>query len=50
MTSRLFAYNSVVGVIDDPAHLEPALHALVEGGFAESEVGILSGVAGVSHP
>jgi hypothetical protein len=43
----LFPYKSVVAVIDDAAYLEAAVHALVDAGFAEADVGILSGEAGV---
>jgi hypothetical protein len=46
---RLFPYNSVVAVIDDAAHLEAAVDALLAGGFAEADVGILSGAAGVQR-
>ena len=46
---RLFPYNSVVAVIDDPAHLDDAVHALQEAGFAESDVGVLCGQAGVQR-
>ena len=44
---RLFPYNSVVGVIDDPSDVEAAVQGLVEGGFAESDVNVLCGDAGV---
>lgn len=43
----LFPYNSVVGVIDDPSELDEAVQGLVASGFAESEVNVLSGNAGV---
>ncbi|CAA9498154.1 MAG: hypothetical protein AVDCRST_MAG38-3000 [uncultured Solirubrobacteraceae bacterium] len=45
--SRLFPYNSVVGIIDDEARLEAALQALLAAGFAEAEVRVLAGEAGV---
>jgi hypothetical protein len=44
---RLFPYNSVVGVIDDPSDLEAAVEELVASGFAESDVNVLCGTAGV---
>jgi hypothetical protein len=44
---RLFPYNSVVGVIDDPSDLEAAVEELVASGFAESDVNVLCGAAGV---
>ena len=45
--TRLFPYNSVVGIIDDEARLEAALHALVAAGFSEAQVHVLAGEAGV---
>jgi hypothetical protein len=45
--SRLFPYNSVVGILDDEARLEAALEALLAAGFAEAEVRVLAGAAGV---
>jgi hypothetical protein len=45
--SRLFPYNSVVGIVDDDARLEAALEALLAAGFAEAEVRVLAGAAGV---
>jgi uncharacterized protein (UPF0261 family) len=44
---RLFPYNSVVGVIDDPSDLEAAVEGLVASGFAESDVNVLCGERGV---
>lgn len=44
---RLFPYNSVVGVIDDPSELEAAVQELVASGFAESDVHVLCGDDGV---
>ena len=44
---RLFPYNSVVGVIDDPADLEAAVEELVTRGFDESDVNVLCGENGV---
>lgn len=44
---RLFPYNSVVGVIDDPSDLEAAVEELVGSGFAESSVNVLCGERGV---
>lgn len=38
-----------MAVIDDPAHLEEAVHSLVKSGFDEADVGILSGAAGVQR-
>ena len=46
-SSRLFPYNSVVGIIDDRAQLEAAVQALLAAGFAEAEVRVLAGAAGV---
>ena len=43
----LFPYNSVVGVIDDPSDVEAAVQELIESGFAESDVNVLCGDAGV---
>ena len=45
--SRLFPYNSVVGIVDDGARLEAAVDALIGSGFAESDVRVLAGEAGV---
>jgi hypothetical protein len=44
---RLFPYNSVVGVIDDPTDLEAAVEELVASGFDESDVNVLCGESGV---
>jgi hypothetical protein len=44
---RLFPYNSVVGVIDDPSDLEATVEGLVASGFAESDVNVLCGERGV---
>jgi hypothetical protein len=45
--SRLFPYNSVVGIVDDAARLEAAVQALLAAAFAEGEVHVLAGEAGV---
>jgi hypothetical protein len=44
---RLFPYNSVVGIVDDEARLEAAVHALLASGFAESAVHVLAGETGI---
>ena len=44
---RLFPYNSVVGIVDDEARLEAVVQALLASGFAEAEVHVLAGEAGV---
>lgn len=43
---RLFPYNAVVAVIDDPTELASAVETLAASGFAEAEVGVLCGEAG----
>jgi hypothetical protein len=46
---KLFPYQTVVGVIDDPTNLETALEGLVEGGFGEADVHVLCGARGVAQ-
>lgn len=46
---RLFPYQTVVGVIDDPERLEAALQGLVTSGFGEADVSVLCGAAGVKR-
>ncbi len=47
--SKLFPYNTVVGVIDDAESLEMAVQTLAAAGFAESSVQVLSGERGVER-
>jgi hypothetical protein len=44
---RLFPYNTVVGVVDDPKQLDATVQGLVDTGFAESQVSVLCGRRGV---
>jgi hypothetical protein len=46
---RLFPYQTVVGVVDDPADLEAAVQELVSSGFVESEVHVLCGTSGIQQ-
>jgi hypothetical protein len=46
---KLFPYQTVVGVVDDPAELEAAVQALVSNGFDETEVHVLCGARGVEQ-
>jgi hypothetical protein len=46
---KLFPYQSVVGVVDDPGDLEDAVQALISSGFGESEVHVLCGTSGVQQ-
>ena len=46
---RLFPYQTVVGVVDDPDELEAAVRGLLSNGFDESEVHVLCGARGVEQ-
>lgn len=46
---RLFPYQSVVGVIDNPGDLETAVDDLVASGFGESDVHVLCGTSGIEQ-
>ena len=46
---RMFLYQTVVGVVDDPADLEAAVQELVSSGFVESEVHVLCGTRGIQQ-
>jgi hypothetical protein len=41
-----FPWNSVVGVIDDAAHVETAVAALIASGYSEAGIKVLAGEAG----
>jgi hypothetical protein len=44
---RLFPYNTVVGVIDDPEHVVSAVDTLATDGFTEGNVQVLCGEPGI---
>ena len=46
---RLFPYNTVVGVVDEPSGLEAAVSDLVDHGFAESHIHVLCGEDGIQQ-
>ena len=47
--NRLFPYQTVVGVVDDPDELEAAVRALLSNGFDEAEVHVLCGARGIEQ-
>jgi hypothetical protein len=44
---RLFPYNTVVGIIDEPDQLDTTVSALIDSGFPESGVNVLCGNRGI---
>ena len=46
---KLFPYQTVVGVVDDPDELEAAVRALLSNGFEEAEVHVLCGARGIEQ-
>ena len=46
---KLFPYQTVVGVVDDPDELEAAVRGLLSNGFVEADVHVLCGARGIEQ-